>query len=512
MNNKHSLFGDRCRWSTWAGDRGVGCLSRRALYCLCLWLLALSTAVIIAGCASNLATGERHLNLISESQEIAMGQQADSQVVASLGLYPDAALQRYVQELGAKLAKTSERPDLPWTFRVIDDPVVNAFALPGGFIYVTRGLMTYVENEAQLSGVIGHEIGHVTAQHSVHSMSTQQVTQLGVMAGVMIKPELQRYEQFVNAGLGLLFLKFSRNDESQADHLGVRYMVRAGNDPRQMIPVFDMLNRVSQAEGGGRLPEWLETHPNPQNRSERIQKELDTLKIDPSHLSVNQNSYLGRIDGMVFGQNPREGFFRDNYFYQPDLAFAYEFPSGWQTVNLKEAVTGVSRDQDAVMQITVTAASSSGEAAKQFFGQEGVQSERPETGNINGLPAVSAQFSAQTEQGVLRGKAAFVEYGGRTYRLLAYTGESQWPGYRDVIVGSLLSFRRLTDPTILQVQPMLVKIITVSQQVSLENLAKQQRSPVQLETLAIINQAEANASFKAGDRVKMVTGEKFGTQ
>jgi predicted Zn-dependent protease len=512
MNSRHSLFGYRSCWSGGAGDRGAGCLSRRALSCLCLWLLALSSAVMIAGCASNLATGEKHLNLISESQEIAMGQQADSQVVTSLGLYPDAALQRYVQELGAKLAQTSERPDLPWTFRVIDDPVVNAFALPGGFIYVTRGLMTYVENEAQLSGVIGHEIGHVTAQHAVHSMSTQQVTQLGLTAGMMIKPELQRYEQFVNAGLGLLFLKFSRDDESQADHLGVRYMVRAGNDPRQMVPVFDMLTRVSQASSGGRLPEWLETHPNPENRSERIQMELDTLKMDPSRLSVNQNSYLSRIDGMVFGQNPREGFFRDNYFYHPDLAFAYEFPSGWQTVNLKEAVTGVSSNQDAVMQITVTGANSSGEASQQFFGQEGVQSERPETGNLNGLPAVSAQFRAQTEQGVLHGMAAFVEHGGRTYRLLAYTGESQWPGYRDAILGSISSFRRLTDPKILQVQPMLVKIIIVSQQVSLEELAKQQRSPVQIETLAIINQAEANTSFKAGDRVKMVIGEKFGTQ
>jgi predicted Zn-dependent protease len=160
----------------------------------------------------------------------------------------------------------------------------------------------------------------------------------------------------------------------------------------------------------------------------------------------------------------------------------------------------------------VTGANSSGEAAKQFFGQEGVQSERPETGNLNGLPSVSAQFRAQTEQGVLHGMAAFVEHGGQTYRLLAYTGESQWPGYRDAILGSISSFRRLTDPKILQVQPMLVKIIIVSQQVTLEELAKQQRSPAQLETLAIINQAEANASFKAGDRVKMVIGEKFGTE
>jgi len=508
MNKRHGMFGYRTRWPGWAGDHGAGCLSRRALSCL--WLLALSICVIIAGCASNLATGEKHLNLISQSQEIAMGLQADSQVVASLGLYPNSALQRYVQELGAKLAQTSERPNLPWTFRVIDDPVVNAFALPGGFIYVTRGLMTYVENEAQLSGVIGHEIGHVTAQHAVHRMSTQKLTQLGVMAGMMIKPELQRFGQFVNTGLGLLYLKFSRDDESQADHLGLRYMVRAGNDPRQMVPVFDMLNRVSQASGGRRLPEWLETHPSPENRIERIQKELDTLKIDPSRLSVNQNSYLSRIDGVVFGQNPREGFFRDNHFYQPELEFEFEFPSGWQTVNQKEVVAAASSNQDAVLQITLAQGTSSKEAAKQFFGQPGLQSERLETANLNGLPAVSAQFSAQTEQGVLRGKAAFVEYKGHTYQLLGYTTEQLWAKYQNIIVGSIGSFRRLTDPKILQVQPMHLKIVTVRQPSTLGQLAKQEGSPVQLETLAIINQTEVNASFKVGDRVKMVIGEKFG--
>lgn len=495
------------------GSRSKG-VWRRVAALIYIWfgLLALAAGLGMSGCAANLATGERHLNLYGESQEIAMGQQADTQVVASLGLYPSAALQRYVQELGARLAKTSERPDLPWTFRVIDDPTVNAFALPGGFIYVTRGLMTYLENEAELSGVIGHEIGHVTAQHTVHSMSTQELTQLGVTAGMIIKPELQRYAQYLNAGLGLLYLKFSRDDESQADQLGFRYMVRAGNDPRQMIRVFDMLNRVSLAGGGGRLPEWLETHPNPENRSENFQKEIDTLTIDPSRLSVNQDSYLRLIDGMVFGQNPREGFFRDNHFFQPDLEFEFIFPSGWQTVNQKEVVAAVSSNQDAVLQITLAQGTSIEKAAQQFFGQQGLQSERQETGNLNGLPAVSAKFRAQTEQGVLQGKATFVENKGHIYQLLGYTTEQLWAQYQNTIVGSLGSYRRLTDTKMLQVQPMHLKIVTVRQPSTLAQLAKQEGSPVQLETLAIINQTETNAGFKIGDRVKMVIGVMLGTE
>ena len=507
MHKRRNSLGCRSRLLPYAGDCGADCIMQHARTFIWLALIALAAGLGVASCAANLATGERHLNLIGESQEIAMGQQADSQIVASLGLYPSAALQRYVQELGIKLARISERPDLPWTFRVVDDPVVNAFALPGGFIYVTRGLVTYMQNEAELSGVLGHEIGHVTAQHAVHSMSTQQVTQLAVTAGMMIKPELQRYGQYLNAGLGLMYLKFSRDDESQADHLGLRYMVRAEKDPRQMIQVFSMLNRISQSGGGARLPEWLETHPNPENRSEDFQKEIDTLTLNLSLLSVNQDSYLRLIDGMVFGQNPREGFFRDNHFYQPELAFEFDFPSGWQTVNQKEAVAAISSSQDAVVQITLAPGTSREKAADQFLGQEGLQSERRETSSINGLPAVSAKFRAQTEQGVLQGKAAFVEYNGRIYQLLAYTPEQSWAKYQSVIVASIGSFRRLTDARMLQVQPMHLKILTLKDPSTLRELAKQGASSVQIETLAIINQTSESATFRAGDRVKVVVGE-----
>ena len=500
------------RLQTGVGDCGSGRVKRSKLTYVWFFLLVLAVGLGIASCMKNLATGEKHINLISESKEIAIGQQADTQIVASLGLYNEAELQSYVQALGVKLAKTSERPDLPWTFRVVDDPVVNAFALPGGFIYVTRGLMTYVQNEAELSGVIGHEIGHVTAQHAVNSMSSQQLTQIGITAGGIIVPKLQRYGQYLNAGLELMYLKFSRDDESQADHLGFRYMVRAAKDPRQMISVFEMLDRISQSSGGGSMPEWLESHPNPENRSEDFQKEIDTLKLDLSLLSVNQESYLRLIDGMVFGLNPREGFFSDNHFYHPELEFEFQFPSGWRTMNQKDAVAAVSSGQDAVLEITMAQGASSANAARQFFEQEGLVAERLETGNLNGLTAVSAKFRAQTAEGVLQGKAAFVEFRGSTYRLLGFTTELLWADYQNIIVSSIGSFRRLTDSKILQLQPMRLKMITVNSPSTLAELARQQGSQVQLETLAIINQTATNASFKVGDRVKMVIGEKFGTQ
>src|SRR5205809_5248844 len=191
-------------------------------------------AVFAAGCAVNPATGSRQLMLVSESQEIALGRDYDQQVAASVGIYPDSELQRYIQQFGARLAATSERPNLPWSFRVVDDPVVNAFTLPGGFIYVTRGILAHLNSEAELAGVVGHEIGHVTARHSASQMSKQQLAQIGLVVGTIASPEFARYAGVASAGLGVLFLKFSRDDESQADHLGLRYMRRAAYDPREM--------------------------------------------------------------------------------------------------------------------------------------------------------------------------------------------------------------------------------------------------------------------------------------
>lgn len=473
-------------------------------------LALLTFAVMITtGCSRNLATGERHLNFTSEAQEIAMGKQADQQISASLGLYPDEALQRYIQQLGSKLAATSERPNLPWTFRVVDDPVVNAFALPGGFIYVTRGILAHLSNEAELAGVLGHEIGHVTAQHSVHRMATQQLTQLGLGVGMILKPELQPYAELAGAGLGLLFLKFSRDDENQADELGVRYMTRAGNDPHQLGAVMTMLDRISGGGDGGRVPEWLATHPNPDNRREHIAEIINAMNSHATGGTINRESYLREIDGMIFGMNPREGFFRGNTFFQPDLKFRFDFPSAWKTMNQKQAVVAVSPEQDAIIVITFSNKKSPNEAANEFFSQEGVTAQRSGSGRIHGLPTSSGGFTAQTEQGVVQGFAAFLAYGGQVYQLLGYTGQAQWRNYEQGMVRSIHSFNRLTDRKILSVKPQRLKLVTINRNMSLEEFNRKHPSGVSLEVLALINQVERNAQLRAGQQVKRIVGEKF---
>ena len=307
--------------------------------------------MLAVGCAINPVTGNRELALVSESQEIEMGRQGSADVIAAYGLVPDAALQTYVNRIGQTLAAKTERPQLAWEFHVVDDAAVNAFALPGGYIFVTRGLLTHMTNEAELASVLGHEAGHVAARHSVQQISRQQIASLGLGLGSVLSPVIAKYGQVVGAGLGLLFLKYSRDDETQADQLGFRYALADGYDTREMIAVFQMLQDDAQLSGGGRLPEWQSTHPDPGNRIVDVQGMVAVSAQNFSAMKVGGDEFLKRIDGMVYGENPRAGYFKGSLFIHPDLKFVLEFPDGWQTLNAADAVTGISSAQDALIQL-----------------------------------------------------------------------------------------------------------------------------------------------------------------
>jgi predicted Zn-dependent protease len=466
----------------------------------------LVAGALAAGCARNPATGANELMLVSESQEIQMGQQADSGVIQSIGLYPDPALQSYIGDLGKKLAATSERPNLPWTFRVVDDPAVNAFAIPGGFVYVTRGLLAHMANEAELATVVGHEIGHVTARHTAHAMSEQQVAGLGLAIGSIASSQIAQYAGVASQALGLLFLKFSRDNENTADALGVRYSSRANYDSRQMINVMQTLDKI-ESTSGGRLPEWLATHPNPGNRIEHITAVLAQTKTDFTGAVVNRDPYVRRLDGMIFGMNPREGFFRGTQFYHPDLRFQMTFPSGWQTLNSKSAVAAQSPNQDAIIEVTLAQGSNPDQAARTFLSSQGVQAGTLTRANINGLTAAQAPFAASTQNGTLRGQALFIQFGNNVYQLLAYGPDASWSANQPVAQRALSSFGPLNDSAILSLQPQHVTLITLDRRTTIAELVRQRPAPVPAATLALINQVDENTSLEAGRIVKWVVGQ-----
>lgn len=466
--------------------------------------LAALCAAPLAGCAVNPVTGERQFALVSESQEIQIGQQAAQEVTQSIGLVQDQALQDYVQRIGAALAARSERPGLPWTFRVVDDPTPNAFALPGGYIFVTRGLLGLVDSEAELASVLGHEIGHITARHQVTQISRAQLAQLGLGVGSILFPgAAQQLGGLASGGLQLLFLSYGRDAERQADDLGFRYARTQGYDVREMANVFRALQRVGEAEGQSPLPSWLATHPAPAERIQAVQARIDTANL-PAGLANRRAEYLQRINGLVYGENPRNGYFREGVFLHPELRFRMTFPQGWATQNLPQAVTALSPRRDAVIQLTLSGDATPEAAAQRFFAQ-GVQQGQTGRETVNGLPAVVGYFRAQTEQGVVDGVAGFVTYGGRTYQVIAYTSGGQLSGYDRTFRQVIGSFAQLTDPQALAVQPNRISIVRLDRSMTLTEFNQRYPSVIPLTELAIINGvAEGNSVLQNGSQVKRV--------
>lgn len=467
---------------------------------------ALLTLLGTASCAMNPVTGERELALISESQEIEMGRQGRTQVVASIGLVPDAALQSYVDDIGQGMAAASERPELPWEFHVLDDASVNAFAMPGGFIFVTRGILTHMTNEAQLASVVGHEIAHVTARHSVQQMSRQQLAAIGLGLGSVLSSTIAEYGQLAGVGLGLLFLKYGRDDEIQADRLGFRYALDDGYDTRQMAEVFEMLRRDAQMAGAGRLPEWQSSHPDPGNRIQDVQRMVAAAPENFGSMRVDRDEFLQQLDGMTYGADPRVGYFQGSTFLHPDLEFVLTFPNGWATQNAADAVTAISPNGDAVLQLR-GANGSAAEAARSFLGQEGVQSNPPSSGSIRGSRAVSAEFTAQVSaQESVRGVVTYIEYGGATWEILGYSVADRFSSYSSDLLRTRDSFDRLSDPTALAAQPLRMRIDHAPRAMSLQQFHAERCSSIPLVELALINGLEESAQLRSGQTVKRVTG------
>ncbi len=474
----------------------------------------LATLVMLgsSACATNPATGGTMLSLVSESQEIQMGQEYMQQVEATMPLLDNLELEAYVNAMGQDLAAISERPDLPWSFKIVDDPVVNAFALPGGPVYLTRGILGYFSSEAEMASVLGHEIGHITARHSVEQISRQQLMGLGLLVGAIASPVVRQNLEGLSMGLQVLFLSYGRDDEHQSDMLGVRYALKSDYDVTEAVTMHEKLGRLSAqtAEAGGGIPSWLSTHPSSADRVQRIQAIVDT--VSPANLegvTLGRDEYLRKIDGLMFGENPREGYFQaSGRFVHPDLAFRLDYPSDWQKANMPQQVVALSPAEDAIVQLMLASGTGHAAAAREFFEQEGLTSRQIQRVTVNGNPATVGYFQAQTENGVLEGLAGFLDYDGRTFRILGYTVQGKLRSYDSVFRGVFDSFARLTDRAALNAQPMRIDIIRVDNATTIAQLSRSRGSPVAASELAIVNGIDVNDTIPADTLIKWVVGQK----
>ena len=461
--------------------------------------------LLIAACTMNPATGQRQLTLMSEAQEIQMGRQTHPEVLATFGAYDDPEWQSYIQALGSKIAATSERPDLDWTFTVLDDPVVNAMALPGGFIYINRGILANFNSEAELVSVLGHEIGHVTARHSVEAMSRAQLAQLGLGVAAVASEEFRQYAGLASQGLGILFLKFGRDDENQSDALGLRYMTRAGYDPHQMPKVFSTLDRVTQAQGMRGNPEWMSTHPDPGNRVQNIGARIAQLPPEQRQGTVGRESYMGRIEGLVYDDDPRQGYTVGQTYYHPVLAFKVDFPDQWQIINQRQAVGALSPNRDAAVVLTLSDKDSPRAAFDAFFSQQGVQRGSNQGRNLFTFRAFDPQTGVSKADGLI----GFFSHNGQVYQLMGYTAAETWRGYAGAMKQSLASFERVTQRKYLDVEPKIIDVVSLPQAMTLADFAKRFPSNAELAELAILNAVGEDTVLEKGSLVKRIVGGKL---
>lgn len=475
---------------------------------------ALAAAVWLAACATNPVTGEREFALMSEAQEIGIGQEMDPQVRQEFGVYDDPELQAYVQDIALRMARNSERPDLPWTFTVLDSPVVNAFALPGGFIYITRGIMAYLNDEAELAGVLGHEIGHVTARHAVQQYTRAMGANLGLTLGAIFVPSTRgAVGDLASTGLGLLFLRYGRDDELQSDRLGARYAATNGWAPGGVADMLLTLGRIGEMTDRSGVPTWLASHPEPLTRVDEIRPVVAELEAStPGDLAVDRNAYLQRITGLLFGDNPREGVVRGSRFLHRDLRFALDFPQGWLIQNSPEQV--LSKDPGAeayvLLQLVQNPQGRNLEAmAIDGMRDNGFQAVEGGMATIDGEPAFLGTFRGQLQQlGRVTARVAYIEHESRVFRLIGFAPDQVYGSVADRLTASLRSFDRLSPQEAASITPNRVAIREVASGDTWQALASRAGAGiVEASTLAIINGYAVNEQPRAGDRVKIVVAE-----
>ena len=473
---------------------------------LALALAAGLLALGAGGCATNPVTGRRELSLVSSNQELELGRQGYPAVIEEYGKYGDTTLAAYVDSVGQRVAKASHLPNLDWHFTVLDDPTVNAFAMPGGYIYITRGILTHLNSEAQLAGVLGHEIGHVTHRHTAEQMTQQQLVGLGYTALAIGVPELQQYDAVAQQALGLMFLKYSREHETEADELGVSYATLAGYDPHEIPPTYAMLKRVSQAAGSN-IPAFMSTHPDPGDREVRTAQLAGQAAAGKPGLRIAQREYLRHLEGVVYGRDPREGYFEGSRYFQPTLDFQLDFPPGWKQQDSRAAVLSAEPSQRGMVQLTLA---QGGDASPSAFATSLLSSGQALTvqgsgERIGGYDAWVGRLTVSSQSGPTRLDAAFIRVSPQTmYQLL---GESAVPGdaVDDAIFRSMRSFRAIQDRSRLNAAPARVHLASVPS-AGVFRAVLPALGPIGItpEETAVVNNLDLDESLFAGKTLKLV--------
>ncbi|MBW8328951.1 MAG: M48 family metalloprotease [Thiobacillus sp.] len=467
-------------------------------------------ALALTHCAQNPVTGGKDFVLMSEQQEVQLGAQAHQDVLKEYAALDNPALQAYVNGVGQRLAKQSHRPSLQWHFTVVDSPDVNAFALPGGYVYITRGIMAYLNSEAELAGVVGHEIGHVTARHGVRQQSASTAVGVGAILGSILVPGMNN-----QAGASLLQTLaqawtsgYGREHELESDRLGAEYLARTGYNPQAMIEVIGVLKNqelftAEQARRDGRQPRTyhgtFDTHPSNDARLRQVVGEAGKYAVALPR--EGRSDYLQKLAGVYFGDSPDQGVIRNNALLHEKLGLTIQFPPGWRVQNRPDRVAALSPKGDALVEL-----------------QQGPKHDRPletlqkgvkldagaryDSGSLSGYPAA---FAAGAQQGKPVVVAAVV-FNGTQYLVAGMARDKEaYERERSTLRAAINSFRAITPAERQAAQPHVLKLITAQPGMTMAALARQSPLGADAESqLRLMNDLYPGGEPKAGQLLKIV--------
>jgi len=461
--------------------------------------------LLSASCAMNPVSGGPELMLLSESEEIQLGKQTDVQVRKQYGVYEDQKLNAYLNDMCQRLARVSHRPNLPYKFEMVDASAVNAFAVPGGYVYFTRGILANLNSEAELAGVMGHEIGHITARHSAQQYSRAQLAQFGVLVGGLFLGDV--VSGVAQLGVGMLFLSFSRDNERQADALGVEYASRAGYDGKELAGFFETLERMNPGSDRSGLPGWFSTHPSPEDRVVAVRKEAMEWqqRLGARDFKVNRESYLRHIDGLVYGDDPRHGYVEDGVFFHPDMKFQFPVPSDWKVNNTPSQVQMMSENKDGGIIFSIATAQSPKDAAAKFTQANHATALASDAITLSGFPAHRLVCDVKGQSGTMRVVSYFIQKDKSIFYFHGLSAPSVFDKHLNTFERTMRGFKELSDPKKINVKPDRIRLLTTKAAGTVESSLRSMGIPKDdLDDMALLNGMELKENLPANTLIKVV--------
>ncbi|WP_416896692.1 MAG: M48 family metalloprotease [Minwuia sp.] len=462
----------------------------------------------------NPATGEEQFTTISQEQEREIGRQQHPQVLAEFGgAYNDPQLQAYVDRVGRRLAQNAELPAEQFTFTVLDTPVVNAFALPGGYVYMTRGMMAVLNTEAELAGVLGHEIGHVTARHGATRQTRGLFANLAVIGAAVLTGSQEIAQLGQVAAQGYL-ASYSRDQESQSDSLGIRYLSRSGYDPQGMTDGLRALQRHGDlmARMSGQQAQqmsFFSTHPQTPERISATQREARAATID-GEARVGREAYLDALDGMIYGSSPAQGFVRGNRFSHPELRFTFTVPEGYRMDNLPHAVIAspsngrdfIVFDQEPDRRTAASAGSMSGYISQRWAAE--AQLSNLQRFTVDGMPAATAVAQATANGQPVSVRLVAIRYDAEhIYRFMFVAPRGSLNARSSE--NTINSFRRLSASEASQLQPLRIEVVRVQSGDTIQKLTRFDiQDGFEDDRFRVINGFDRGDGLRAGMDVKVI--------